>query len=289
MTNTVNDMKRTQSELGTSKAELRKTKLKLEEVTSELELLQRKSAAIMDAKNRAQKEARDLKSQLGGETTKQDALDRKVNKAMATAEKVGDAPEGSARSVMQLRNLEATFSSALAEIREALNRSSGAADLADAPRARSPQGARVVGKVAVNSQAKSVPQRTAASPTRKAVSPTPASKQGRASSASAPKRAGRPPPSSQGQSLHVSASVDSFGEGSTTASSTGGLEAAQVAAARQMRMQLAQGAAMLQAGAAQQGFVAEQQATQMASWAWPEEVPADIMELPDTARGDENG
>ena len=47
------------------------------------------SSAIMDAKNRAQKEARDLRNQTGGGQARVDALDKKVSKAWEVAEKVG--------------------------------------------------------------------------------------------------------------------------------------------------------------------------------------------------------
>ena len=46
------------------------------------------SSAIMEAKNRAQKEARDLRNQTAGGQARADALDKKVSKAWEVAEKV---------------------------------------------------------------------------------------------------------------------------------------------------------------------------------------------------------
>jgi hypothetical protein len=304
----LNDSKRSERELITTKAELKRTGKRLEEVTHDLEELQRKTTTVIDAKNRAQKEARDLRSQLGSGASgqgKQNSVDRKVAQAWEAAEKMVDTSDNGTPSAAQLRQLEATFVNTLAEIRGAMQRSDGAR-------------AGTNGKTLANGQAKP----TAAS----ASSPLPG--KAKPTSASAPKRASRPP-SVSSRPLRVSASAESLG--STTASSSSALEAAQLAAGAQMRLQLARGGGLQETAQAVAPLLAANVAIDATGygrpnyhttgtdinrddipdalqanvpcaapvaphWSWPEEVidtsAADTtveVELPDTARGEAPG
>jgi len=278
--NTVNEAKRNEGVLFTVKAELKQTLKKLADTKLEKEELQKKTTEHIDAKNRAQKEARDLKfSKPNGATVgaggggKQSSLDKKLLQTAETVEKVAEASAGgTTRSPAQLLQLEATFESALAEVRAAMGITTDAAGA----------------KGAVNDQAKSRP---AVSPMRRKPSNAPS--------------ISRQAAGGQGRPLPVSACAESLG--STTASSQGGPDAAQLAAAAQLRLQLAQSAGVaapismmaqgMQAKLAMQALQAPQAAPLTSQWSWPEEVVVNntsldttvegAMELPDTARGKE--
>mmetsp|Transcript_57817 Transcript_57817/g.101253 ORF Transcript_57817/g.101253 Transcript_57817/m.101253 type:complete len:315 (-) Transcript_57817:99-1043(-) len=235
-------------------------------------------------KNRAQHEAWHLRTQLEGDQKKSEKLDRKVSRALESAEQAaslaGTAP--SARNnASHLRHLEATFESALSEIRSALG--SELSSIAGPARASS--------QAAGASIAVTSPVKVGSASRNASASPRPA-RRGSAKGRQRPPRGPGNPPARKSEerarTLAMSTSVESLSaqdvaDESTTCSSpragSGSVPIAPEFAAGHAQAMAVQGAALLRPEAGSTP-------TSTSHWAWPGDVLTASQATVLTARGD---
>mmetsp|Transcript_40986 Transcript_40986/g.73727 ORF Transcript_40986/g.73727 Transcript_40986/m.73727 type:complete len:738 (-) Transcript_40986:99-2312(-) len=280
----VAESQRRDREIRKMREELHEQSAKLEESISAIEVLSKRTAAAQEAKNRAQHEAWHLRTQLEGDQKKSEKLDRKVSRALESAEQAaslaGTAP--SARNnASHLRHLEATFESALSEIRSALG--SELSSIAGPARASS--------QAAGASIAVTSPVKVGSASRNASASPRPA-RRGSAKGRQRPPRGPGNPPARKSEerarTLAMSTSVESLSaqdvaDESTTCSSpragSGSVPIAPEFAAGHAQAMAVQGAALLRPEAGSTP-------TSASHWAWPGDVLTASQATVLTARGD---
>lgn len=272
--------KRREMEIRKMREELHEQAAKLEESISAIEVLSKRTAAAQEAKNRAQHEAWQLKSQLETDQKRSEKLDKKVSHALASAEQAASvpAPGGAIRNEMHLRHLEATFESALSEIRTALHQVPEAKPKPSTLASTASSAARVSGRAAgapgarTSPAARASPGKGASSTRNTSASPKPARRSSAGTRQRPPRGPGNPTSRKSEErprplAMSTSAESLSVADESTTCSSPRAGSGSAVGAAElpSSSQAILQGAALLRPEAGNTP-------TSTAHWAWPGDV-----------------